>query len=171
MSNYIGEIRMFAGGFAPRGWASCDGQTLEISRNPGLFSILGTAFGGNGRTTFCLPDLRGRAPMHMGPGPGLTPRDRGAKGGRSTVTLETDAFPIHAHVPRATFRLGKTSSPRDAIWARKSGPPLYSDKAPTKPMREGVLTVAGEGAPHENRQPFLGLHYIIALEGDFPTKG
>ena len=176
---FIGLIKIFAGNFAPRGWAFCDGQLLQISTNTALFSILGTIYGGDGRTTFGLPDLRDRAPMHAGSGPGLSPRVLGQKAGTDNVTLSVATLPGHTHqlsahavapdtdkdVPSATTSLG--ALPTGALI-----PNLYgADTGALVDMAAGaLLATTGGGAAHANRQPFLGINFIIALVGFFPSR-
>ncbi len=174
---FIAEIIMFGGNFAPRGWAFCDGQLLSISSNSALFSILGTTYGGDGRTTFGLPDLRGRVAMHPGSGPGLTQRRLGEKSGVETVTLNTNQIPSHNHTATGTgqgtdiqgddgFTGGKT-------WAHV-GANLYKDATPDVTMHAGNVTVtnanAGGNQSHTNIQPYLCVNFIIALQGVFPSR-
>lgn len=170
----LGEIRMFAGNFAPRGWAVCDGQLLSISQNTALFSILGTTYGGDGRSTFALPDLRGRAPIHTGTGPGLSPRPLGSKGGTETVTLTEAQMPQHTHDAVCSTVQADETSPEGNLWASKSRVNLYSaddtnlDKQ--KLMSEDAITLAGSSQSHPNMQPYLTVNYIIALQGIFPSR-
>lgn len=170
---FVAEIRMFAGNFAPRGWAFCDGQLLQISQNTALFSLLGTTYGGDGHTTFALPDLQGRTPMHWGQGPGLSPRDIGETGGSPTVTLLTSEIPAHIHQASAAAGTGPTS-PENAAWGTQSGrtpPPAYSSAAPDVTMSPQALSPAGSSFPHNNMQPYLAVTFIIALQGVFPPRG
>jgi len=170
---FIGEIRMFAGNFAPRGWAFCDGQLLAVSQNDALFSLLGTTYGGDGRTTFGLPDLRGRIPVHAGSGagPGLTPRPIGQKYGSENVTLTVNQLPVHEHEARVLSNPGDSGNPENRHWAATStAPPYYSDTGPNLPMAGGVLTSAGGGQTHTNMMPFLCVHFIIALMGIYPSR-
>lgn len=178
MDSYIGEIRIFAGNFAPKDWAFCHGQLLSISSNAALFSILGVQYGGDGKTTFALPDLRGRAPMHQGSGAGLTPRTIGAEEGNPTVTLTQNEIPAHTHLPQAVNETGATNNPQGAVWAQapqqgkfiKKDTPLYHATVDTT-MNILSLTTAGNGLPHNNMQPYLGVHFIISLTGIFPSRG
>ncbi len=171
---FIGEIRMFAGNFAPRGWAFCNGQLLPIAQNSALFSILGTTYGGDGRTTFALPDLRGRAPMQWGDGPGLTPRPLGEKGGAENVTLIASQMPSHNHVLSASSQQGDQFSPEGNVPAvllsATTGQPenLYH-ATPNTTMASQALGVTGGSQPHNNMQPFLCVSFIIALVGIFPS--
>jgi microcystin-dependent protein len=163
---FIGQITLFAGNFAPRGWAFCDGQLLAISQNTALFSILGTTYGGDGRTTFALPDLRGRAPVHAGSsgGPGLTPRLLGEQGGEEAHTLIQSEMPAHAHGGRASTGDQTTNRPSGAYPARGG---VYASSQDTT---TGPGEPSGGGQPHGNMQPYLGLNYIIAMEGIFPSR-
>lgn len=166
---YIGEIRLFAGDFAPRGWAICDGRLLPIAENAALFSILGTTYGGDGRNTFGLPDLRGRAPMHHGQGPGLTPRVLGEQGGSETVTLLPEQVPRHTHVLQASASPATDRAPAERLFAVAAedayGPAEGALPAPA------LVAPAGGGQPHENLQPQLAVTFIIALIGIFPSRG
>lgn len=172
---FIGEIRMFAGNFAPRGWAFCNGQLLPISQHSALFSILGTTYGGDGQTTFALPDLRGRAPMHWGDGPGLTLRRLGESGGSEKVTLTTSEMPAHNHQLSASSAHGDTPAPEGALNATAvdiAQQPLnvYHGGTPNATMAPQAIRSAGGGQPHNNMQPFLCVSFIIALEGLYPSR-
>jgi microcystin-dependent protein len=168
---YIGEIRMFGGNFAPRGWALCDGQLLAISQNTALFSLLGTTFGGDGRTTFGLPDLRGRAPMHWGQGPGLANRVLGESAGEEAVTLLGTQLPPHNHIVAAVSGPGNAGSPPDALWAASSSrDSIYSTTAPDTQMSPQAIGGGGGGQPHDNMSPYLVVTFIIALEGIYPPR-
>jgi microcystin-dependent protein len=175
---YIGQIMMFGGTFAIRGWALCDGQLLPIDQNQALFAIVGTTYGGDGRTTFGLPDLRGRAPMHEGNGPGLSSRTLGSRGGAETNTLVTNQMPSHTHVIsdpalNATANPANTSDPSGAALAIA---PAYNDsELPLAALRDGsvehtVPGATGGGQAHNNMQPFLTINFIIALQGIFPSR-
>jgi microcystin-dependent protein len=166
---YLGEIRMFAGNFAPRGWAFCNGQLLPIAQNSALFSLLGTTYGGDGRTTFALPDLRGRVPLHPGTGPGLTTRRLGEKSGGESVTLAVSQVPSHSHTvaPGAVSGQGNTSWPAGS--APAAGRNFHSTAAPDVSMRATVSTNTGGGQSHPNMQPYLGISFIIALQGVYPS--
>jgi microcystin-dependent protein len=164
---YVGEIRMFAGNFAPQSWAVCDGRLLPIQQNTALFSLLGTAYGGDGKTSFGLPNLQGTAPMHWGDGPGLTPRTIGESAGSTSVTLTVDAMPSHGHSLVASPSAGKQTSPVGNVLAdaQSYGPPPYNQS-----MAPVALAAAGSGQPHNNMQPYLGVTFIIALQGIYPSR-
>ncbi|KQV59377.1 phage tail protein [Duganella sp. Root336D2] len=168
---YIGEIRMFSGNFAPVGWAMCNGQLLPIAQNTALFSILGTTYGGNGKTNFALPDLRQRIPMHAGSGPGLSPRDLGEQGGAATATLTALEMPSHSHGMTASSATASVQSPANAMLAKPvtiSAP--YHDATAIAPSAAGPLGTAGGGGAHNNLQPYLVVNFIIALSGIFPPR-
>lgn len=164
---FIGEIKIFAGTFAPRNWALCNGQLLQISQYTALFSLLGTTYGGDGRTTFGLPDLRGRAPMHWGHGPGLSSRQWGERGGVENVTLSEAQLPAHNHVMRASGERGD-----DGVAVGNylgAGTDLFALASDGSTMAAASLPEAGGGGSHNNRQPFLTLNFIIALVGIYPS--
>jgi microcystin-dependent protein len=165
---FVGEIRWFAGNFAPRGWAFCDGQLLAVSQNDALFSILGTTYGGDGRTTFALPDMRGRMPMHIGNGPGLTPRRLGVKTGNETNTLTINQLPAHKHSLHANGSSGRASDPTGNVSGSiRRG---YSSADPNMAMNEQSVSNTGSSIPVANVPPFETLHCIIALVGIFPSR-
>lgn len=168
---YLAEIRMFGGNFAPRGWALCNGQLLSIAQNTALFSLLGTTYGGDGKTTFALPDLRGRAPIHFGQGPGLTPRDLGESDGTETVTLLTTEMPAHTHLLNCNNSVQFTSSPtpEGSVLGTVDSLNLYAPNANTT-MSPTSIGVSGSSQPHNNMQPYLCVNFIIALEGIFPPR-
>jgi len=171
---YIGEIRMFAGNYAPMGWATCDGQILPIQQYTALFAILGTTYGGNGTTTFGLPDLRGRAPIHMGAGNGLTPRQIGQNGGAEKVTMTSAQMPAHNHVVNASSQEAGGNNPANmvpavAVDGNEAPVSVYSTAGNTT-MSPQMISQAGQGQPHDNMQPFLCVNFIIALEGEFPPR-
>ena len=166
---FVGEIRMFAGNFAPRGWAFCDGQLLAVSQNDALFSLLGTIYGGDGRTTFGLPDLRGRIPIHAGSGPGLSPRKLGAKAGTEQETLTVNQLPGHAHTVRCANQDGNQTAPANHVWAANSTN-QYSNGTPNTAMDAECLQTTGGGQSHSNLMPFLCVHFIIALFGIYPSR-
>lgn len=165
---YIGEIRIFPYSFAPRGWAFCQGQILSIAQNTALFSLLGITYGGNGQTTFALPDLRGRVPMGSGQGPGLTNRTRGEMAGVESVTLLQNQMPAHSHAVACSSDDGNGGSP-PGNYPASSGNPIYSNAA-NSTMNPGMIGAAGGSQPHNNMQPYLVLNYCIALEGIFPSR-
>lgn len=170
---FLGEIKMFGGNFAPRGYAFCNGQLLAIAQNTALFSILGTTYGGNGQTTFGLPDLRGRAPLHQGQGPGLSNYTLGEMAGDPTVTLISNEMPAHTHTPGCQTGAGNVGSPIGAVWAQgvgRSPPPLYSSTAPNTSMSANAIGLTGGNQPHNNAQPSLAVTFIIATQGIFPAR-
>jgi microcystin-dependent protein len=167
---YIGEIRMFAGSFAPAGWAFCHGQTMAISENDTLFNLIGTTYGGDGQETFCLPDLQGRVPVHQGSGAGLTSRVLGERGGVENVTLSTQQIPPHAHQPVAAVAAATTGTPTNNVWAASAGPAFVTGQPFTAPMVADAVQPAGGSQPHENRSPALAVSFIIALYGVFPSQ-
>jgi len=167
---FVGEIRMFAGNFAPRGWAFCDGQLLAVSQNDALFSLLGTVYGGDGRTTFGLPDLRGRLPIHAGTGPGLSPRRLGAKGGAESVTLTNNQLPSHSHGYHGTTSAGGQASPGGNIAASRVNDPLYVEDATSVNMSTNAISTTGGSRSHTNLMPFLCVNFIIALVGIYPSR-
>lgn len=174
MDPFLGEIRMFAGNFAPRGWATCDGQILPIAQNTALFSLLGTTYGGNGQTTFALPDLRGRVPVHVGQGPGLSPYSLGQSAGSENVTLTSGQMPGHTHTLNASSAGGDAGSPQNAVSAMVTDTQGNAfngyTASPNTTMSPQAIAPAGGNQPHANIQPFLCLTFIIALEGIFPSR-
>lgn len=170
---YLGEIRLFAGTFAPAGWAFCDGQLLSVMLNQPLFSLIGTTYGGDGANTFALPDLRNRVPIHSGQGVALSQRDLGARGGAEKVALQSQHLPLHIHsMPassaRATPAYGQDSN---AGFANTGGAAVYGlGGGATTTMAGGMIGVTGGSQPHENLPPFLVLNYIIALDGTYPLQ-
>jgi len=167
---FVGEIRMFAGNFAPRGWSFCDGQLLAVSQNDALFSLLGTTYGGDGRTTFGLPDLRGRIPIHQGTGPGLSPRRLGSKAGAESVTLTTNQMPSHTHDVIVNNAAADQTSPTGHVLA-ETAPKTYTDAtARQENMSSSSVTNTGGGRSHANLMPTLCLNYIIALVGIYPSR-
>ena len=168
----IGEIRLFAGNFAPRNWAFCNGQLLSISQNTALFSILGTTYGGDGRVTFALPDLRSRVPIHPGQGPGLSNYVLGQTGGVETVTLTQNQLPSHTHSVNAVANGGNQANPTGNLPAVESTGTSqnYSNAAATGPMSAGMIGNTGGNQPFSVVQPHQCLNYIIALYGIFPSR-
>ncbi|SIT83959.1 Microcystin-dependent protein [Yoonia rosea] len=174
MEPFLAQIILFGGNFAPRGWAFCDGQLLPISSNTALFSILGTEFGGDGRNTFALPDLRGRVPMHAGAGPGLTPRRIGDRVGLENVALVASQLPPHSHemlvasAAAANNRAADDAIGRSDIYVNND----MSDETtqPSIALNDRTIGSTGDGQRHENMQPTLCINYIIALQGLFPSR-
>lgn len=168
---YIGEIRMVGFNFAPKNWALCEGQLLSIASNTALFSILGTTYGGDGRTTFALPDLRGRAPMHYGHGQGLSPISLGQKGGEANVTLSVNQLPVHTHNVSAVSNEGNQSIPTGNLYANtKALDKEYSNASPNTTMSPQMIQPAGGSQPFNNMQPYNTVNYVICLYGIFPPR-
>ena len=170
---FIAEIRIFAGNFAPRSWAFCDGQLLPIAQNTALFSLIGTTYGGDGRTTTALPNLQGRAPMHPGRGPGLTARRLGEKVGAETATLTEAQIPSHTHTARAANVFGSVATPSNTTaFNRSGGAPVYHTDSASNvaDLASETLATTGGGQAHTNLQPFLTLNFIIALQGLYPSR-
>ena len=165
---FIGQIQMYGFNFAPRGWALCDGQLLPISTNTSLFSLLGTTYGGDGRTTFALPDLRGRVPIHQGTGPGLSPRKIGSKSGSETVTLTVAEMPGHNHQLTCSDVPATLDSPVNNVIANVPKPAF--DPTGTQTMSPGAITNNGGSRSHNNMQPYLTINFCIALVGIFPSR-
>jgi microcystin-dependent protein len=171
---FVAEIRMFAGNFAPRGYAFCSGQILPISQNTALFSLLGTTYGGNGTTNFALPNLQGRAPMHSGNGPGLTPRVLGEVGGENSVTLLSTEMPSHTHsisgAVIANSNPGETPA-SNTLFTNSAPNQLYGAVLGTAVnLAPQSITLTGGSQPHNNTQPYLAITFIIALQGIFPAR-
>lgn len=173
MDPFVAEIRIFPFNFAPIGWALCNGQLMPLSQNTALFSLLGTTYGGDGKSTFALPDLQGCAPMHPGQGPGLSLHDLGETGGSETVTLLETEMPVHSHTMKANNSDGTLSSPannvssapgadRDIFW--------YKDGTPNATMNPAASGISGGGLPHNNLMPYLTMSYCIALQGVYPPR-
>ena len=168
---YLGEIRMFAGNFAINGWAECNGQTMSISQNTALFSILGTTYGGNGTLTFALPDFRSRVPTHVGQGVGLSPYVLGEQTGVESVTLLATQMPTHNHAVACNSGGGNQASPVSGYPAVEStGPSLDYNSATNGTMSPTMIGNAGGSQPHTNIQPVLCVTFLIALEGIFPSR-
>ena len=160
---------MFAGNFAPTGWALCNGQLLSIAQNDTLFGIIGTTYGGNGQTTFALPDLRGRIPVHQGTGTGLSGYLVGQAGGTESVTLISSQMPIHSHSVHCTSSNADRRNPKGALLAR-SREPAYADPGSASSLNPSAVGQSGGGQPHSNVQPFLCVNFIISLFGIFPSQ-
>lgn len=170
---FVAEIRIFPFNFAPKGWSWCDGQLLPISQNTALFSLLGTTYGGNGKSNFALPDLQGRAPMHPGQGPGLSLHDLGETGGSDTVTILESEMPAHTHNLVGSTEDGTQGSLTPGITLASSvGGTLYqtTTNSGLAPMNPGALTPAGGDQPHNNLMPYLTFYFNIALQGVFPPR-
>jgi microcystin-dependent protein len=167
---FVAEIRMFGGNFAPTGWALCDGQLLPLSQNTALFSLLGTTYGGDGKSTFALPNLQGSAPMQPGQGPGLSDRFLGEASGSPTITLLQSELPLHSHTANAKTSLGNSQTPADQTWAGSNATKQYVNTAPNTPMAPNALSPAGGGLPHNNLALYLVVTFIIALQGVFPPR-
>jgi len=162
---FIGEIRMFGGNFAPQGWMFCDGSILAIAENDALFALIGTTYGGDGQTTFALPDLRSRVPMHQGNGHTL-----GEMSGSETITLTVNQLPSHSHVPQAS-NAGGATSPAGNVWANSAALQFAPSNSSLQPMNQGVMGTAGGSQPHDNMLPFQAVSFIISLFGVFPSQG
>jgi microcystin-dependent protein len=162
---FVGEIRMFGGNFAPAGWSFCNGALIPIDQNPTLFQLIGTTYGGDGQSTFALPNLQSRVPVHVGPGFAL-----GQTGGAETVTLTVSQVPAHAHVPQADVNAASLPSPANNVWAANSSLSPYSNAAPGQNMDPGAIGSAGGSQPHDNMLPFLVVNFIISLFGVFPSQ-
>lgn len=167
---FVGEIRMFAGNFAPRGWAFCDGQLLAVSQNDALFSLLGTIYGGDGRTTFGLPDMRGRIPLHMGHGPGLSERRQGSKSGAENVTLTTNQLASHTHDFNANTAIATDVTPQGKVIAEGVGVNAYLAADQNTDFASSMIANTGGSQSHTNLMPTLCIHFIIALVGIYPSR-
>ena len=173
MDPFVAEIRIFPFNFAPKGWAWCDGQLLPLSQNTALFSLLGTTYGGNGKSNFALPDLQGSAPMHPGQGPGLSLHDLGEKSGSETVTLLESEIPSHSHAMQANAFPANVQAPSNVrALAQSTGGVAYKPPPATMTtMNPAGLGPAGGDQPHNNLQPYLTFYFNIALQGVFPPRG
>ncbi|MGJ8570400.1 MAG: phage tail protein [Hoeflea sp.] len=167
---FVGEIRMFAGNFAPRGWAFCDGQLLAVSQNDALFTLLGTIYGGDGRTTFGLPDMRGRLPIHAGHGPGLSERRLGAKGGAENVTVTVNQLPSHTHVYNASTTAATANTPQDAFIGESPTIDVFSEATASTTLSSSAISQVGGSQPHTNLMPYICVNFIIALVGIYPSR-
>ena len=166
---YVGEIRLFAGNYEPVGWMFCQGQLLSIADNDVLFQLIGTTYGGDGQTSFSLPDLRGRVPVHQGQGPATTPRTLGEFGGEETVTLLAGQIPAHTHALHANAAAATGTAPGGALLAA-TGVASYDTGAATTAMAAGTVGSSGGNQPHQNMAPTLALNYIISLYGIYPSQ-
>jgi microcystin-dependent protein len=167
---FLGEIKMFAGNFAPRGYALCNGQLLSIQQNTALFALLGTTYGGNGQVNFGLPDLRGRAPVHQGQGPGLTPWVMGETAGEENHTVNAAEMAQHSHAQVASTNTATAASGPSAAPGASATTMFYGSGAPQVAMAASAVTAAGGSQPHDNMAPFQVLNFIIALQGIFPAR-
>lgn len=164
-SPFIGEIRMFAGNFAPVGWSFCNGAIIPISQNDALFNLIGTTYGGDGQTTFALPDLQSRVPVHVGPGFALA-----QSGGAEQVTLTTSQIPVHSHVAQANSNDGTQTSPKSNVWASSPLGQFDNTNPPDSSMDPAALGLTGGSQPHDNMIPFLVINFILSLFGVFPSQ-
>lgn len=173
-SPFVAEIRMFGFNFAPTGWAQCNGQLLPISQNTALFSLLGTFYGGDGKSTFALPNLEGSVPLNQGQSPGLSERFLGEASGSSAVTLLVSETPAHAHAVNCNPVAGNLPNPSNNMWSPLTGrtpPPLYGAGPADTTMSPLAVGVAGGNLPHNNMSPYLVVNFCIALQGVFPPRG
>ena len=166
---FVGEIRMFAGNFAPRGWAFCDGQLLNVSQNDALFSLLGTIYGGDGRTIFGLPDMRGRIPIHAGSGPGLTTRRLGVKFGSEKETITVNELPSHTHAIKVSTAAGTGNNPAGKFLGASPNVRLFRSATPSIVLSAASISSIGGSQSHSNIMPFTCIHFIIALVGIYPS--
>jgi microcystin-dependent protein len=169
---FVAEIRIYPFNFAPKGWAFCNGQLLPLSQNTALFSLLGTTYGGDGKSNFALPNMQGNTPMHPGQGPGLSLHDLGETGGSDTVTLLQSEMPAHSHNFGASVRDGAVRSPGGQLVAKGVGVNMYAPaaSAPLVQFSTNAVTSAGGGQPHNNMMPYLTLNFCIAMQGVFPPR-
>lgn len=167
---YVGEIKMFAGNFAPRGYSFCDGQLLAVSQNDALFSLLGTIYGGDGRTTFGLPDMRGRLPVHAGAGPGLSPRRLGVKEGTETESITAAQTPVHRHDMVASTGAADIDYALGNVLADTGMQKSYNASTPDAALAVATSETSGGSQPHDNMMPFLCVNFIIALVGVYPSR-
>ena len=168
---FVAEIRIFPFNFPPKGWAWCDGQLLPLSQNTALFSLLGTTYGGNGKSNFALPDLQGSFPMHPGQGPGLSLHDLGERSGSETVTLQQSEMPAHLHAVNTVSGAASVATPSSAVMLGGAPTRPYSNENANAAMSGVALGVAGGGQPHNNMPPYLTFYFNIALQGVFPPRG
>jgi len=163
---FVGEIRMFAGNFAPAGWAFCNGALIAIDQNPTLFQLIGTTYGGDGQNNFALPNLQSRVPVHVGPG-----FAQGQTGGAETVTLTTSQIPAHSHVPQGDSGVATQASPANNVWAANNTLTPYTNTTPpTQTLAPTAISSSGGSQPHDNMIPFLVVNFIISLFGVFPSQ-
>ena len=167
---YVGQIMAFGGNFAPQGWALCDGSLLPISQYETLFTLIGTTYGGDGQTTFALPDLRGRAALHQGQGPGLSSYSLGQSGGAEAVTLTVGQLPPHSHPAMGSSGAGASPSPSGAVWAGSPVNIYAGGAAANAAMSATAISASGGSQPHDNMLPFVTLNFCIAFEGIYPSQ-
>lgn len=167
---YLGEIRYVSFNFAPQGWALCNGQLLSINANTALFNLIGTTYGGDGKTNFALPDMRGRVPVATGQGVGLTGRVIGQQGGQETVALTVAQMPAHRHTLYASSAAANSKGPAGNALASTSSTPIYTNQTPEVALQAASSNVRGQSQPHENMQPYLAVTCIIALQGIYPAQ-
>jgi microcystin-dependent protein len=168
---FVGEVRMFGGSFAPAGWAFCAGQLMPISENETLFNLIGTTYGGDGQSTFALPDLQGRFPMHAGQGPGISQTYQlGEKDGVESVTLTANQTPIHNHGFVASTAVANSNTPANQVIAQSTQRAVYYEDVPTTNLAANAISQVGGSQPHENLQPYLCITFIISLFGIFPSQ-
>lgn len=170
MDPFVAEIRIFPFNFAPKGWAFCDGQLLPLSQNTALFSLLGTTYGGDGKSNFALPDMQGNAPMHPGQGPGLSLHDLGETGGSETVSLLESEIPSHSHSEAASATDATDPTGAGQLFAKGAGIGMYAAPGAVTPLSPNAVAPAGGDQPHNNLQPYLTLNFCIALQGVFPPR-
>ena len=168
---YVGEIRLFAGNFAPVGWLFCDGQQLAIAGNETLFNLIGTTYGGDGQNTFAVPDLRGRVPLHQGSGPGLSARVIGETAGSETATLNVQQMPAHTHALSATNAAATPAAGVTGVLASSATTQFYGPGPAINPMAAGAISAKGSSQPHDNMAPFVAVSFIISLFGIYPSQG
>jgi microcystin-dependent protein len=166
---YVGEIRIFAGNFNPNGWMFCDGQLLPISENETLFQLIGTTYGGDGESTFALPNLQSRVPIHMGSGPDGVTYQLAEQAGVESVTLTTQQIPIHNHAALASMDAGTSPNPKDGVLAVNNVVDIFSGDGTSSAMAASAISPVGGSQPHDNLQPYLCVNFIISLFGIFPT--
>ena len=167
---YVGEIRMFAGNFAPNGWMFCEGQLLPIAENEVLFQLIGTMYGGDGESTFALPNLQSRIPMHFGTGPDGVTYQQAEQGGVESVTLTVQQIPVHTHQMVGSTNTATASVPTSNVIGKSTAIDIFINAQPTTPLNAQAVTPVGGSQPHDNMQPFLCINYIISLFGLFPSQ-
>jgi microcystin-dependent protein len=170
MDPFVAEVRIFPFNFAPRGWAFCNGQLMPISQNTALFSLLGTTYGGDGRSTFGLPNLQGNAPMHPGQGPGLSLHDLGETGGFKYVTLLESEIPSHSHTIQVSSLNSQSLTPSGTATGRGNPTPIYATTFTQATMAANAVSPSGGSQPHNNMQPYIVLNFCIAMQGVFPPR-